>query len=108
MLQILHFSRALLKTHMGDSRSKEDPSGSVVDLDPLLRPTRGDPAEQLFLERILAELSPRARDVAAWLQMGYTWREIRATFDVDHSYLRRSFRKESAAALLKLKDAPTK
>ena len=82
--------------------------GSVSDFDPLLRPTRGDPSEQLFLEQILAELSPRARDVAAWLQMGYSWREIGATFDVDYSSLRRAFQKESAAALLKLKEAPTK
>lgn len=90
------------------NRSKEDPIGSVADIDPLLQPSRGDPTEQLFLEQILAELSPRARDVAAWLQMGYSWREIGATFDIDYSHLRRAFQKESAAALLKLKDASTK
>ncbi len=87
------------------NRIKEESIGSVVDLDSLLQPGLDHPAEQMFLERILAELTPRARDVARWLQMGYSWREIGATFNIDHSSLRRAFIKEGAAALLKLRGA---
>ena len=87
------------------NRIKEEPLGSLVDLDSLLQPHFDDPSEQVFLERVLTELSPRARDVAAWLQMGYSWREIGATFEIDHSSLRRAFKREGAAALLKLKNA---
>ena len=71
------------------NRIKEEPIGSLDDLDSLLQPHFSDPSEQLFLEQVLAELTPRARDVAGWLQMGYSWREIGATFDLDHSSLRR-------------------
>lgn len=87
------------------NRIKEEPIGSLDDLDSLLQPHFHDPWEQVFLEQVLAELTPRARDVAAWLQMGYSWREIGATFELDHSSLRRAFKREGAAALLKLRNA---
>jgi len=87
------------------NRIKEEPIGSLDDLDSLLQPHFNDPSEQVFLEQVLAELTPRARDVAAWLQMGYSWREIGTTFELDHSSLRRAFKREGAAALLKLRNA---
>lgn len=87
------------------NRIKEEPIGSLDDLDSLLQPHFNDPSDQVFLEQVLAELTPRARDVAAWLQMGYSWREIGATFELDHSSLRRAFKREGAAALLKLRNA---
>jgi DNA-binding NarL/FixJ family response regulator len=50
-----------------------------------------DPVEVLFLEEIIRELSPQAKEVAKYIRMGYTWQDIGETLGVDHSAIRKSF-----------------
>ena len=87
------------------NRIKEEAIGSLEALDSLLQPHFNDPLEQVFLDRVLAELTPRARDIAGWLQMGYSlardWGHIRSR----SQFLTRASIREGAAAVLKLRNA---
>ncbi len=81
---------------------KEFPEGGSLELDAYAASRPIDPVEGLFLEEIVRELSPQAKDVAKYIRMGYTWREIGETLGVDYSAIRKSFRRETDAILIKL------
>ncbi len=81
---------------------KEFPEGGSLELDAYAASRPIDPVEALFLEEIVRELSPQAKDVAKYIRMGYTWREIGETLGVDYSAIRKSFRRETDAILIKL------
>lgn len=79
---------------------KEYAAGSLRDLalhSPVVYDP--DPTDILLLKQVLELLSPQAREVAEWIRMGYSWREIGKTFDVNHNTLRFAFRCEVDSAL---------
>jgi len=80
---------------------KEDFEGGSLELDAYAA-SPIDPVEVLFFEQIVRELSPQAKDVAKYIRMGYTWREIGETLGVDYSAIHKSFRREMDAILIKL------
>jgi len=86
---------------LANRRNKEKSAGSMHDLE-MYAPSNPDPTELLLLEQILNLLSPQAKEVAVWISMGYSWREIGTTFGIDHSAVRKAFQKETDAALLQL------
>ena len=82
---------------------KEYAAGSLRDLalySPVVHDP--DPTDILLLKQVLELLPPQAREVAEWIRMGYSWREIGKTFDVDHNALRFAFRCDVDAALIRL------
>lgn len=81
---------------------KEFPEGGSLELDAYAASQPIDPVEAIFLEEIVRELSPQAKDVARYIRMGYTWRDIGETLGVDYSAIRKSFRRETDAILIKL------
>ena len=81
---------------------KEVHKGSLQELELLSTPESPDPEIRLFLEEIVRTLSPKAREVASYIRLGYTWRDIGETLGVDHSAIRKAFRRETDAALVKL------
>lgn len=83
-------------------RVKEDHEGSLRDLELLAPSENPNPIEFLFLEEVVKLLSPEAKEIASYIRLGYTWREIGADLGVDYSTLRKAFRREADAALIKL------
>jgi DNA-binding NarL/FixJ family response regulator len=88
---------------MANRRRKEENAGSVRDLELAYNPSvTPDPTDTLLIKEVLDLLSPRAREVATWIWMGYSWREIGQTVDVDHNSIRLAFHRETDAALTRL------
>ena len=81
---------------------KEVPEGGSLEMEAYTTSRPMDPVEVLFLEEIVRELSPQAKEVATYIRMGYTWRDIGETLGVDYSAIRKSFRREIDAVLIKL------
>lgn len=81
---------------------REIAEGGSHELDAYAASRPMDPVEMLFLEQIIREFSPQARDIAKYIRMGYTWRDIGETLGVDYSAIRKSFRRETDAILIKL------
>ncbi len=81
---------------------KEVAEGSSLELEIYPATRLPDPVEVLFLQEIVREFSPQAKEVAKYIRMGYTWRDIGKALGVDHSAVRRSFRRETDAVLIKL------
>lgn len=84
------------------NRLKEEPRGSLRELEMYARIDSPDPTDLLFLEQVLDLLSPQAKEVASWIRMGYSWREIGRFSGVDHNSVRKAFRREADAALIQL------
>lgn len=83
----------------------EAPVGLLPNLELLESPSRAlslDPTDAVLLFEIVELLSPRAREVADWIRLGYTWREIGRSMEISHASIQRSFRREVDLALLKL------
>ena len=83
-------------------RLKEEPRGSLRELDLFSRVEHPDPTDLLYLEEVLKLLSPQAKEVAGWIRTGYSWREIGKLSGIDHTAIRRAFRRETDAALAQL------
>ena len=84
------------------NRFKEEPSGSLLELEMYSRIDSPDPTDLLYLEQVLKLLSPQAKEVASWIRTGYSWREIGRLSGVDHNSIRKAFRREADAALIEL------
>jgi hypothetical protein len=84
------------------NRIKENPIGSLRDLEMYSRIEIPDPTDLLYLEQVLDLLTPQAKEVASWILTGYSWREIGRLSGVDHNSIRRAFRREADAALIHL------
>ena len=83
-------------------RLKEEPTGFLHDLDLFVRADHPDPTDLLYLEEVLNLLSPQAKEVAGWIRTGYSWREVGKLSGIDHTVIRRAFRRETDAALAQL------
>lgn len=84
------------------NRLKEEPQGFLRELELFSRVDRPDPTDLLYLEEVLKLLSPQAREVAGWIRTGYSWREIGKLSGIDHTAVRRAFRRETDTALTQL------
>lgn len=84
------------------NRHKEEPIGSLRELEMYSRIDNPDPTDLLYLEQVLNLLSPQAKEVASWIRTGYSWREIGRFSGVDHNSIRKAFRREADAALIQL------
>jgi hypothetical protein len=82
--------------------SRENLAGSLHDIEFYAPSVNPDPTELLQLQKIFSLLSPQAQEVGKWLWMGYSWREIGRSFQIDHCVVRQSFRWELDAALIQL------
>ncbi|HEY6375632.1 MAG TPA: hypothetical protein VIX90_08920 [Edaphobacter sp.] len=78
------------------------PTGDLRDLERYASTETPDPTDALLLEQVLTLLSPQAKEVATWIWMGYSWREIGRSFGIDHNTVRLAFRRETSAALIQL------
>jgi hypothetical protein len=81
---------------------RENLAGSLHDIEIYAPTINPDPTDLLLLKQIFSLLSPQAQDIWTWLWMGYSWREIGKSFQIDHSVVRMSFRREVDAALAHL------
>jgi hypothetical protein len=75
--------------------------GSLDDLEVLATTKARSVEQEVFLQQLLNHFSPQAQRIALAIRAGYTWREIAAQFDTDHSAIRRAFRVEADRALEK-------
>jgi DNA-directed RNA polymerase specialized sigma24 family protein len=84
-------------------QSKEDCVGSLLDMerDHLMAETN-DLTEMVLIKEIVGRLSPEARKIATWIWMGYSWREIGKTLDIDQNSIRLAFRREADRVLSEL------
>lgn len=82
--------------------SKENLAGSLNDVEIYAPCVNPDPTKLILLKQIFSLLSPQAQEVGNWLWMGYSWREIGRSFQIDHCVVRLSFRREVDAALARL------
>ncbi len=84
------------------NRNKEVQDGSALGLELYPASQVPDPTEVLFLQEIVREYSPQAKEIAQYIRLGYTWRDIGEALGIDHSSIRKSFRRETDAVLIKL------
>ena len=93
--------RRVTKQRANRSR-REGYSGGLRDLEMYTAANNPDPTDALLLEEVLKLLSPQAKEIATWIWMGYSWRDIGKTFGIDHNAVRLAFRRETSAALIQL------
>lgn len=74
-------------------RDRETPSGSLWDLEHL-RTSAGEVEESAIANQLFSRFSPFAQAVFHRRDFGYTWREIAAELDLDHTVVRRAYFRE--------------
>lgn len=82
-------------------RRREMASGSLLDLEHL-RASAGEVEENAIAGELFARLSPFAQSVFNRREFGYTWREIAAGLDLDHTVVRRAYFRELQSLLRSL------
>ena len=87
---------------IANRKSRETCAGSLQDLDMYSPSSNPDPLQQILLKEVFHLLSPQAKEIATWIWMGYSWREIGRICGIDHSTVRLAFRREAHAALTRL------
>jgi len=80
------------------SRRREIASGLLPELEHLLVGS-SDAEEQTIAKEMLARLSPVTQVVFKRRDFGYTWREIAAELELDHTVLRRAYFRELKSLL---------
>lgn len=74
-------------------QDRETPSGSLVDLEPLQTSTGG--VEEIAIgNELFSRLSAFSQLVFNRREFGYTWRDIAAELDLDHTVVRRAYFRE--------------
>jgi DNA-directed RNA polymerase specialized sigma24 family protein len=82
-------------------RRREVASGSLLDLEHL-RPSAGEVEEGAIASELFSRLSPFAQNVLNRRAFGYTWRDIAAELDLDHTVVRRAYFRELQSLLRSL------
>ncbi len=82
-------------------RRREVASGSLTDLEHL-RASAGEVEESAIASELLSRLSPFAQNVLNRREFGYTWRDIAADLDLDHTVVRRAYFRELQSLLRSL------
>ena len=82
-------------------RRREVASGSLLDLEHL-RASAGEVEESAISSQLFSRLSPFAQNVLHRREFGYTWRDIAAEFDLDHTVVRRAYFRELQSLLRSL------
>jgi len=80
------------------SRRREIAFGLLPDLEHLLAGS-SDAEQQLIAKEMLARMSPVTKVVFKRRDFGYTWREIAAELELDHTVLRRAYFRELKSLL---------
>jgi hypothetical protein len=83
---------------VAQKRRLEIPSGSLRDLEGLLiEPPRFE--QHSITRELVSRLSPVVQSVHNQRQLGYTWREIAAELELDHTVVRRAYFRELKSLL---------
>jgi len=82
-------------------RRREVASGSLLDLEHL-RPSAGEVEEGAIASELFSRLSPFAQNILHRREFGYTWRDIAAELDLDHTVVRRAYFRELQSLLRSL------
>src|SRR6185437_13945218 len=82
-------------------RRRELASGSLFDLEHL-RASVGEVEENAIAGELFSRLSPFAQSVFNRREFGYTWQEIAAGLDLDHTVVRRAYFRELQSLLRSL------
>ncbi len=82
-------------------RRREVASGSLLDLEHL-RASAGEVEESAISSQLFSRLSPFAQNVLHRREFGYTWRDIAAELDLDHTVVRRAYFRELQSLLRSL------
>lgn len=86
---------------LAHQRRREVTSGSLLDLEHL-GISEGDVEENAIAKELFSRLSPFAQTVLNRRWIGYTWREIAAELDLDHTVVRRAYFRELQSLLRSL------
>jgi len=86
---------------LAHQQRRETPSGSLLDLEHL-RASDGEVEESAIANELFSRLSPFAQNVLNRREFGYTWREIAAELDLDHTVVRRAYFRELQSFLRSL------
>lgn len=78
---------------LASRRNREILSGSAEDLQRFLVEVP-DVEQRIYAEQLIAQLSPFARSILNRRLLGYTWREIAASLQMDHTAVRRAYFRE--------------
>jgi hypothetical protein len=82
-------------------RRFEVQSGSLADLENVLV-SQPEAEQQLYAKELLECLSPFARSIANRRWLGYSWREIADSLEMDHTVVRRAYFREVETLLNEL------
>jgi hypothetical protein len=79
-------------------RNHEFPCGSIDDLEHLLA-IQPDIEQRIYANELFAHLSPFAQKIAHWRSLGYSWRKIERTLEMDHTLVERAYFRELKSLL---------
>ena len=79
-------------------RAREILFGSIADLEHLLT-TRPEIEQEIYANELFEQLSPFAQSIAHYLWLGYSWRAMERTLEIDHTTLRRAYFRELESLL---------
>ena len=82
-------------------RSRELPSGSMRDMEQL-HVGHPEAEQRAYARQLFSRLSPTAQSIFDWRWLGYSWREIGAKLEMDHSAVRRAYFQELGLVLRSL------
>lgn len=86
---------------LATKRSREVSSGSMLDMERLLD-AQFEAENRIYANELLSRLSPFAQSIVNRRWHGYTWREIAAELDMDHTAVRRAYLRELESLLQSL------
>ena len=82
-------------------RKHEFPCGSIIDLEHLLM-FRPEIEQAIYANELFEHLSPFAQKIAYWRSIGYSWRKIERTLEMDHTLVERAYFREVESLLQNL------
>jgi DNA-directed RNA polymerase specialized sigma24 family protein len=82
-------------------QNRETPSGSLSDLEHLCQEA-SEVEQRAIANELFSRLSPFAQSVFNRRWIGYTWREIAAELELDHTVVRRAYFRELKSLLRSL------
>ena len=79
-------------------RSREILYGLFVDMEDLYV-VQPEVEQRIYAYELFERLSPFAQTIVDWRSMDYSWREIAAKVELDHTSVRRAFNREVKSLL---------
>jgi DNA-binding NarL/FixJ family response regulator len=93
---------SLKRLSLKRSRHRELPSGTLSNLELLAQPMAARPydEERVYINELLARMTPRTRQIFQWRAAGHTFRGIAKHLNINHTTVMRAYNRELRELIL--------